>query len=234
MFDLGAIARVAERKIQEAIEEGKFDNLPGKGKPLPMEEDATTPAHLRMANKVLKNAGVLPDWLQIQKDIVTERAEATRQRAKLIADNSARRQRIAQIAGDHKSKSREVVQFAVWHTRSRTAYLNRLRSVNTSILKFEMISPTGSQAFHHYKIDAEMKAFDAEFPLLENQPASLEKVDSAQAPESAGSGRVKSVARELYAAGGGPVRGRLKIAELFGSGQKVADNPSSFENSDSN
>ena len=40
MIDPEVIARVAERKIQEAIEEGKFDNLPGKGKPIVFEEDA--------------------------------------------------------------------------------------------------------------------------------------------------------------------------------------------------
>lgn len=239
MIDLEAIARVAERKIQEAIEEGKFDNLPGRGKPLLMEEDATTPAHLRMTNKVLKNAGVLPDWLQIQKDIVTERAVAVRQREKLIADNAGRRQRLAVLPADHKSKKQEAAQFTAWHLKSRTAHLNRLKSVNTSILKFEMIAPTGSQAFHRFKIEVEMKAFDAEFPPLDNQPAlSPDEIDRLQslecgAVESGSAGRVKSAARELYAAGGGPVRSRLRIAALFGAGQKVAENPPSFENNGS-
>ena len=44
------IAEVAEREIREAIEEGKFDNLPGKGKSIVFDDDPMTPPHLRMAN----------------------------------------------------------------------------------------------------------------------------------------------------------------------------------------
>ncbi len=32
-----ALRRVADRKIEEAMGEGKFDNLPGKGLPLELE-----------------------------------------------------------------------------------------------------------------------------------------------------------------------------------------------------
>ena len=34
IFSRGVIERVAEDKIRAAIEEGKFDNLPGHGKPI--------------------------------------------------------------------------------------------------------------------------------------------------------------------------------------------------------
>ena len=54
-FDTG---RIAERKIQEAIEEGAFDDLPGKGQPIDLDDDPMTPPHLRLSNRVLKNAGV--------------------------------------------------------------------------------------------------------------------------------------------------------------------------------
>src|SRR5689334_22802808 len=59
--DPDVIARVAERKIQEAIDEGAFDNLPGKGKPLVFDDDPMTPPHLRLANRILRNANVLPE-----------------------------------------------------------------------------------------------------------------------------------------------------------------------------
>src|SRR5437763_1892288 len=39
MIDADVMARIAESKIQEAIDEGKFDNLPGKGKPLVFDDD---------------------------------------------------------------------------------------------------------------------------------------------------------------------------------------------------
>jgi hypothetical protein len=53
-----------EAHIRAARERGDFDNLPGAGKPLDLDEDAHLPAELRMAYRVLKNAGYLPDELQ--------------------------------------------------------------------------------------------------------------------------------------------------------------------------
>src|SRR5438105_4514526 len=98
MFNLDTIiGRIAEQKIQEAIEEGQFDNLPGKGKPLVFDDDPTTPAELRMANKILKNAGVLPEWIQVQKDIQAEQKEIAALRARLLKDNQKWRNKIASL-----------------------------------------------------------------------------------------------------------------------------------------
>ena len=90
-MNLDIIGRVAEKKIVEAMEEGAFDNLPGKGQPVAMDDDPMTPPHLRAANKVLKNAGVLPDWVQTLKDLQAERKEVAAYRAKLEAENRKRR-----------------------------------------------------------------------------------------------------------------------------------------------
>ncbi len=66
-----AIELVAERKIQEAMERGDFDNLRGKGKPLPPDGLDNVPPDLRMAYKILKNAGVIPEEVELRKNIVT-------------------------------------------------------------------------------------------------------------------------------------------------------------------
>lgn len=65
------IQRLAEQKIREAQQQGAFDNLPGKGEPLRLEDDRGVPQHLRMAYKVLKNAGILPPELIMRKEIVS-------------------------------------------------------------------------------------------------------------------------------------------------------------------
>jgi hypothetical protein len=62
--------QIAERKIREAQEQGAFDDLPGSGKPLSMDDDAGVPEDLRMAYKVLKNAGCLPPELELHKEIM--------------------------------------------------------------------------------------------------------------------------------------------------------------------
>lgn len=67
------LATIAERKIQEAMAKGAFSNLPGKGKPLPEEDLSSVPAELRMAYKVLKNAGFVPEEVQLRNDIVNLR-----------------------------------------------------------------------------------------------------------------------------------------------------------------
>ncbi len=56
--------QLAERRIQQAIKEGQFDDLPGKGKPLQLDDDSMVPESLRMGYRVLKNAGYLPPELE--------------------------------------------------------------------------------------------------------------------------------------------------------------------------
>lgn len=51
---------IAERRIAEAVAQGEFDGLPGAGRPLELDDDALVPAELRMAHRILKNAGFLP------------------------------------------------------------------------------------------------------------------------------------------------------------------------------
>lgn len=66
--------KIAEERIREAIEHGEFDDLPGKGKPLDLEDDSHLPADLRMAYKILKNADCLPPELEMRKEIRTTEA----------------------------------------------------------------------------------------------------------------------------------------------------------------
>ena len=64
------IAALAERKILEAMERGEFDDLPGKGKPLDLSDDPMVPEELRVAYKVLKNAGYMPPEVELHNEIV--------------------------------------------------------------------------------------------------------------------------------------------------------------------
>lgn len=60
---------IIEHRIQEAMAKGDFDNLPGYGKPLRLEDDSHIPEDLRMAYKVLKNANCLPPEVELRRDI---------------------------------------------------------------------------------------------------------------------------------------------------------------------
>lgn len=62
---------IAERRIQEAIANGDFEHLPGAGRPIDEEQDAWVPEDLRMAYRILKNAGCIPPELELRNEIAT-------------------------------------------------------------------------------------------------------------------------------------------------------------------
>ncbi|PWC14815.1 hypothetical protein DDT52_20460 [Brenneria roseae subsp. roseae] len=62
------IDEMVERHIARALQEGAFDNLPGSGRPLALDDDSAVPPDLRVAYRLLKNAGCLPVELQERKE----------------------------------------------------------------------------------------------------------------------------------------------------------------------
>ncbi len=66
-----ALAKIAEMKIREAIENGELENLPGKGKPLELDNLSFLPAELRMAYRIIKNSGLVPVEISLNKDMDT-------------------------------------------------------------------------------------------------------------------------------------------------------------------
>ena len=61
--------KIIEKRILEAQKKGAFDNLPGSGKPISIEDDSLVPEDLRLAYKILKNANCVPPEIQLKKDI---------------------------------------------------------------------------------------------------------------------------------------------------------------------
>lgn len=61
--------QIAEQRIQEYIEEGGLDGLPGAGAPLELEDDSMVPEHLRVAYRVMKSSGFLPAEVTLYSEI---------------------------------------------------------------------------------------------------------------------------------------------------------------------
>jgi hypothetical protein len=61
--------RIAEERILDAQRAGVFDDLPGKGQPLNLEDLSWVPEDLRIGYHILKNAHVLPPEAELLKDI---------------------------------------------------------------------------------------------------------------------------------------------------------------------
>jgi hypothetical protein len=60
--------KLVEEKIREAMANGEFDNLPGKGKPLDLDAYFATPEDMRVAHSMLKNAGFVPEEMELLKE----------------------------------------------------------------------------------------------------------------------------------------------------------------------
>ncbi|WP_235918894.1 DnaJ family domain-containing protein [Heliomicrobium undosum] len=60
---------LAEQRIREAIDKGELDDLPGKGKPVDLDEMAMVPPEMRAMIRYMKNAGIVPEEVQLLKEI---------------------------------------------------------------------------------------------------------------------------------------------------------------------
>ena len=79
---------IVEERIRKAQKEGAFNNLEGCGKPL-VFDDTHVPEELRLAHKILKNAGFLPPEIEVKKQI-----EQTQDLLNTIEDYSPERTRV--------------------------------------------------------------------------------------------------------------------------------------------
>ncbi|MBI1396578.1 MAG: DUF1992 domain-containing protein [Betaproteobacteria bacterium] len=66
---MGPFDVIAERRIQEAVDRGELDDLPGAGRPLALEDDPLVPEDLRMAYRILRNAGFVPPEVEMLRDV---------------------------------------------------------------------------------------------------------------------------------------------------------------------
>lgn len=61
--------KIVEERIRRAQEQGAFEDLPGKGAPLKIEDDRHIPEDLRLAHKILKNADCKPPEVELKEKI---------------------------------------------------------------------------------------------------------------------------------------------------------------------
>jgi hypothetical protein len=66
---MGLMETLAENRIRAAQDEGLFSNLPGRGKPLNLDDDRGVPEDLRLTFKILKNAGCLPIEMELSRQV---------------------------------------------------------------------------------------------------------------------------------------------------------------------
>ena len=61
--------QIAENRIAQAFDQGEFENLPGKGRPLDLTGYFSIPSEDRMAFSILKNAGIVPGEVELMSAV---------------------------------------------------------------------------------------------------------------------------------------------------------------------
>ena len=64
-----ALDMLAERRIAEALARGELDDLPGAGLPLALDDDPLIPEEMRVAYRILKNAGYVPPEVEALREL---------------------------------------------------------------------------------------------------------------------------------------------------------------------
>ena len=108
-----------DQKIREAMERGEFDDLPGKGKSLDTSENPFEDPELRLAHRMLRNAGFAPSWIEERKDIDSEFENARHQisRARTVLQNA--------FGTENERGARSRWEKALTSFRKQAAELNR-------------------------------------------------------------------------------------------------------------
>lgn len=130
---------IVEEKIRAAMREGMFDNLPGKGRPLRLEDNPHEPEAWRLAHKILHDQGYTLPWIDERKQI----EEAVEAALKTLAQ--AHRE-------TRRTKEPDVRARTEWQ-RTVNVFTATAKKLNKRIRDYNLQAP--SLAFHRSLIDAE-------------------------------------------------------------------------------
>jgi DnaJ family protein C protein 28 len=144
---------VVENKLKEAFEAGVFDNLPGKGQPLNLNENPHEPAAWRMAYKMLREQGFTLPWIAERKDI----EEAFESARKLLAQA---------YAETHRSKQPDVWARADWQ-RATDVFTDSIYKLNKRIRDYNLQVP-------HPTVQRALIVLEAEISRVEREASAAQ------------------------------------------------------------
>ena len=132
------------KQIEEAMERGEFANLPGEGKPLKLDTNPYLTPQTRMVNRVLKENGFAPRWIELEKEIKQEKAQLER----ILINLKARRERLAAIVQQYPHRCGAISQtFEQERARALAQYSEKLENLNRKIQRVNLLMPTRNRQY---------------------------------------------------------------------------------------
>ncbi len=151
------------KQIEEAMERGEFSNLPGEGKPLKLDTNPFLTPEARMANRLLKENGFAPRWVELEKEIKQEKVQLDR----LLTNLKARRERLAALIQRHPERHRAISRtFEQERTRSIERYGEKLDNLNRKIQRVNLLMPTRNRQYALINLAETLSHFQKRCPSL--------------------------------------------------------------------
>lgn len=125
---MSLFGKSADEIIKRAMQDGAFDNLPGKGKPLTLDDNPHEPEEWRTAYRMLRSNGYSLPWLELRREI-----EEAVDRARFDA-------RSARESGPED----------FWN-QQKAVFQQRIEALNQRIFQYNLQAP--SPVFHRQPLD---------------------------------------------------------------------------------
>lgn len=138
------------QRIEEAMRDGQFDNLRGKGRPINPAPDPHIPPEMQMANSLLKNNELVPAWIS-DRNAVLAAVETTRNKIRRAAADYSVALRSAETAA-----ARDQVE-ARWQAQL-SALREEVRALNRRIELQNYKQPVSFLEIYKLRLDDEVKA----------------------------------------------------------------------------
>lgn len=114
-------AQIAEDRIKKAYEEGEFKELPGMGKPLPHDDLSDIPEELRMAYRLLRNAGMVDQENDLKKELLT-----IQDLLKCCEDEAERKKLLQKLSEKQLALERIVKKRNIFNTSASQFYKDKV------------------------------------------------------------------------------------------------------------
>jgi hypothetical protein len=153
---------LADREIEKANAEGKLDDLPGKGKPLKLDEDNPhVSREMRAVYRFFKQAGILPVWVQLAKDLAEIDREIVKLEETLVRAHAQWSDELVMIpSAELSARARQ------WHTDERMAFVELVARRARLFQSYDAAAPRNADRSMAMDAKERVRRFDKVFPKL--------------------------------------------------------------------
>jgi DnaJ homolog subfamily C member 28 len=117
-----------DEQIRRAMQEGQFEDLPGRGRPLQLDEDPFEDPDWRLAHHMLRSAGYSLPWIETRREIE--------------ADLAAHRLEIQRAWERHQSEAKDPHLTRQRWDQAQAGFREAMAELNKRILSYNLEAPS--------------------------------------------------------------------------------------------